>query len=101
MNIRIAMPRTFAGRVTAALLVVVGVVVVVFFFAAILIIAAAGALVWFLRSLLSGPRTPRVIKPDEVTAEYEVLNDDARAPAGTGDRLLPGSPDHESPAGER
>ena len=101
MNIRFAVPRTFAGRVTAALLVVVGVVVVVFFFAAILVIAAAGVVVWFLRSLLSGPKPPRPIKPDEVSAEYEVLNDTAQGPHVTGQHLLSGSPDEKSPETER
>ena len=63
-------------------------VVVVFFFAAILVIAAAGALVWLLRSLLSGPKTPRPIKPNEVSAEYEVLSDTAQGPHVTGQRLF-------------
>lgn len=101
MNIRFAMPRTFAGRVTATLLVLVGVVVVVFFFAAILVIAAAGALVWLLRSLLSGPKTPRPIKPNEVSAEYEVLSDTAGTPDVTDQRLIPGSTDPESPESRR
>ena len=100
MNIRFTMPRTSGGRLLATCLIVVGIVVALFFFAAILIVAAAGALVWFIRSFLSRPNKPRSIRPEEVSAEYEILQDDAEVPNGAGDRLLPGSPESESPASE-
>ena len=99
MKIQFAMPRTAGGRVLGTLLVIAGVVVVVLFFAAVLVVVAAGALIWFLRSVLTGAKTHRAIKPDEVSAEYEILQDDVQAQ--NGERLLPGSPAHEPPVGER
>jgi hypothetical protein len=94
------MPRTLGGRAIATLLVIVGVVVVVFFFAAVLVVAAVGALVWFLRSLLTGAKTRRAIKPDEVSAKYEVVENDGQTQDGRGERLLSGPPAPEPPASE-
>ncbi len=100
MKIQLAVPHTLLGRVITTLLVVLGVTVIAFFFAAILIVVAVAAVIWFIRSAITGRKAPTIIRPDEEDAEYEVLPEDVRPQNAGGNRLLPGNPASGEPSRE-
>jgi hypothetical protein len=88
-RINVTMPQTMLGRVIAAVLTVVAVVLGVFFFTAVVIVVAIIIASFLIRSAFAGKTNRTRIKPDEVTAEYEVLDDEEQSEEETGQRLLP------------
>jgi hypothetical protein len=84
MNIRVAMPKTFLGRVTGTLLILAVAALLIVFFAAVLVIAAVVVAGYVLRRIIVGRRSgpavvaksaPSEMHGSEVPAKYEVVNE--------------------------